>query len=120
VDSPAVLVDPRSATSAPRSAISHVTAQRPVPVATNRVASVASSVVDTAVASEDNRESRLAIHAMASVTFLEIVLKARNVTTVDSLAMSAVTAHPRPPASVSVTSASSQVTSRLSAQRLKL
>jgi len=118
VDTLPVAVVDKSATSAPRSAISPVTAQK-----VDRVVSEADTVadkVDMEVVKEDSvvdvvKEDRPATLAVVTDTCLVTAPKDRSATTVAKSAISPATAHPRPLPSELATSASSPATSKLSA-----
>lgn len=115
------VVDPKSATSAARSATSPETAQRLVVTVDNReVVTVDSrevvTVEDTEVVVVVAKVVRPATPAVVTATCLVTAPKVRSATTVVRLAICPETAHPRPHLSVLATSASSQVTSRLNAQ----
>lgn len=114
-----VVVDPRSATSAQRSATLPVTAQRleatvadkVVDMVVNRVVTVVDSV-DVVVVDKVDKPATLAV---VTVTCLVTAPKVKSATTVAKLDISPATAHPKPPLSELATSASNLVTFRLNA-----
>jgi len=109
-----VVVEPRSATSAQRSATSLVTAQRQVDTVVVDLAVMPADMVAVAFLAD----ARVARHATAvadTATCHVTVPKAKSATTVARLAISPGTAPRRPPASALAISASSPVTSRRNA-----
>jgi len=111
VDSLLVVGD-KSATSAQKSVILHVTAQRVVLVDTVAVSAVDKDMAAVVGSVVDVKEDRLATLVVATDTCLVIALKAKSVTTVAKSVISPVTAHPRPLRSALATSASNLATSK--------
>jgi len=112
VSQPVVGVDLKSATSAQRSATSHVTAQRLVDTA---VADLAANKADTVVAVDsavDVKEDKPATLAVATATCLVTVPKDKSAITAAKSAISPETAPPKPPPSVPAISASNPATSK--------
>jgi len=109
------VVDPKSATSAPRSVTLPATAQRLVATVAVSAEDKADTEADVEVDTVVDKEDRLATPVEDTVTCPVTAPKDRSATTAARLDISQETAQLRTTTSVLATSASSQVTSRLSA-----